>query len=578
LIICRRQRVARIAESSIKTLLEIRSDLAEQRQPNESTYREIAENVNPDMGDWGDNQEPGGKTPDSGKYRYDSTAMNASSLTADGVQGYAFSRSNPWFRIEQEGSEKDRRDSSRGFLQIAERQMYKQLNRSSFYDEGRLLTRSIMDFATGIMFREEMVEAALPVYRALHLKRCLIGESMYGNVDILVRDFWLTPQDAAKEFGEDALPQRIKDDRQNNKVKRWKFQQFIFPRDLFDLDIETPPGKEFVSIYLADCEPYTAVQIHGYETKPFFVVRFARSYDGGAWGSGSPGMLQLANIKQLNGILKDRRRLSQKIASNPIKATEGMYGKINMTPDGVSYVPPGQDFTTIPPTGSLRELDTDIADLRRAINEAYHVDFFFLLSQNIERIKTATEASGIQGEKAAMLAAFFGRFGYEFLEPALEDLFMLELKAGRLPPPPPELQGKDIKIDFISPLYQLQKQYLQLNSTRQALAEIAALVEMQVSAGLYPDALDRVHIDNYIDIIAETFNMDRTVVREMADVEKMRKIRAQQNAAAMQFQVEAAKQKMQNDRMKAIADTVNKTKDLTPEQAAQIAGGAGRKS
>jgi hypothetical protein len=196
-----------------------------------------------------------------------------------------------------------------------------------------------------------------------------------------------------------------------------------------------------------------------------------------------------------------------------------------------------------------------------------------MLSQNIERVKTATEASGIQGEKAAMLAAFFGRLGYEFLEPLLEDLFLLELEAGRLPPPPAELQGQTMKIDFISPLYQMQKQYLGLNSTRQALGEIAAVVQMQVNAGMQPDALDKVNLDNYIDIIAETHNMDRRTVREIAEVEKMRKMRAQQQAAMMQFQMEQAKQKMQNDRMKAVADTMNKTKDVPPEAAAQMMGG-----
>lgn len=528
------------------------------------------------MGDWDDDQDPtkSGSTPDTGYSRYDSTAQNASSISADGIEGYAFGRQNPWFRIALEGNEKDKQDTSRSFLQISERQMYKQLNRSSFYDEARLFVRSILDFATGIMFREERADIGLPVYRTLHLKRCRIGETMYGDVDILVRDFWLTPQDAAKEFGEKNLPKEIRDDKENNKVRRWKFQHYIFPRGKFDLDISEPAGKEFISIYLAECDKSKIVDVGGYESKPFFVARFARSYDGGPWGSSSPGILQLSNIIQLSGTIKDRRRLSQRIAAPPIKATQGMYGRINLTPDGPSYVPPGEDFTMLPYNGTLQALDMDILDLRKAINEAYHTDFFLLLSQNIDRIKTATETSGIQGEKAAMLAAFFGRLGYEFLEPLLEDLFIMELKAGRLPPPPPDLQGKTIKIDFISPLYQLQKQYLQLNSTRQALVEIAGIVQMQVNAGMQPDAMDRVNLDNYIDIIAESYNMDRTIVREMADVEKMRQMRAKQQAAMMQFQVEAAKQKMQNERMKAVADTIGKTKDISPEQAAAMTGGA----
>ena len=526
------------------------------------------------MGEWTDERDPiqSGKTPDTGRTRYDSTAENASSLSADGIEGYAFGRQNPWFRIALEGEEAEQRDTQADFLQISERQMYKQLNRSSFYDEARLYARSVLDFATAIMFRQHNVEMGLPVYRTLHLKRCLIGENMYGDVDVLVRDFWLTPQDAAGEFGLDNLPFPIKQAYDQSSVSRWKFQQFIFPKKRFDLDMERQT-KEYTSIYVADCSTMDAVKIGGYDSKPFFTSRFARAYDGGGWGSSSPGMLQLSNVKMLNGLMKDRIKLSQRRADPPVKATPGMYGKINLTPGGPTYVPPGEDWTLVPYPGDLAALDTDIVELRKRVNEAYHTDFFLMLSQNIERVKTATEASGIQGEKAAMLAAFFGRLGYEFLEPLLEDLFLLELEAGRLPPPPAELQGQTMKIDFISPLYQMQKQYLGLNSTRQALGEIAAVVQMQVNAGMQPDALDKVNLDNYIDIIAETHNMDRRTVREIAEVEKMRKMRAQQQAAMMQFQMEQAKQKMQNDRMKAVADTMNKTKDVPPEAAAQMMGG-----
>jgi hypothetical protein len=203
----------------------------------------------------------------------------------------------------------------------------------------------------------------------------------------------------------------------------------------------------------------------------------------------------------------------------------------------MNYLRPGEDFTPAAVAGGAQSFDQDIGLIQKEINENYYTDFFLILSQNMEKQKTATEVAEIQGEKAALMSSFYGRLTSEFLEPVLEDLFELEMKAGRIPPPPDILGGQALRLDMISPLSQMQKRYLMLGASQQALAEIAGMAQFN------PQVLDNIDFDRQVRNIAAAYGLDQRVIRDMADVERMRQARARQEAEMRQFamQQESAK-------------------------------------
>jgi hypothetical protein len=246
--------------------------------------------------------------------------------------------------------------------------------------------------------------------------------------------------------------------------------------------------------------------------------------------------MELPDIKQANSVRSDLSRLEQQMGRPPIKATEGLNGRINLRPNGVTSVRPGEDFALVQSVGDPKGMIDDLGRLQQAINEAYYTDFFLILSQNIQKQKTATEVAGIQGEKAALMSAFYGRLSAEFLEPMLEDLFSLELLSGRIPRPPESLmyQGRNLRLDMISPLAQMQRRYLMLGSSQQAIAEIGALAQFR------PDVLDNINFDQQARDIADAYGMDKRSVYDMADVMRMRQARAeaQQQAIARAQQLQ----------------------------------------
>jgi hypothetical protein len=380
------------------------------------------------------------------------------------------------------------------------------------------------------MTRADDVIRRIPAYKTQHLKHCCIDENPYGEADVLFRDFWADAFKAAAIFGEERLPKPVKEAYGKGQLKLWKFTQAVFPPDRYGLNIPKRDGQEYYSVFWADIERDRPLMDGYFQLKPFFVWRWSRNLDGGVWGSGSPGTAELADIKQANSVRADYSRIVQQMGRPPIKATEGLNGRINLKPNGVTSLRQGEDFTAVPVTGNPQGIMQDLALLQRAINEAYYTDFFLILSQNIEKQKTATEVAGIQGEKAALMSAFYGRLSAEFLEPALEDLFSLELLSGRIPPPPESLaaRGERLRIDMVSPLAQTQRRYLMLGSSQQAVAEILALYQIA------PSILDNLDLDRHVRNIADAYGIDKRVLVDMADVERLRQARAQQEAMMRQ--------------------------------------------
>jgi hypothetical protein len=498
----------------------------------DTLWKQAAQYINPDM-DWKENPDAAQK-PEDTTHIYDTTAIKASNTLADGIQGYSFARNQAWFKTALEDIEELSGDET-AWLQNAEKIMYRQTQKSNFYDEGRAFVKCCADFGTAIMTRTDDILRRIPTYKTQHLKYCCIDENPYGEVDVLFRDFWIDAYKAAAIFGKNNLPKNIKDAYEKGNMKLWKFTQVILPVDRYDIDIKRPQSKDYYTVYWSDIERDKPIVDGYYELKPFFVWRWSRNLDGGVWGSNSPGIMELPDIKQANSTRADYSRIVQQMGRPPLKATEGLSSRINLRPNGVTSLRPGEDFALVPVTGSPQGISDDLERLHKQINEAYYTDFFLILSQNIEKQKTATEVAGIQGEKAALMSAFYGRLSAEFLEPMLEDLFSLELLSGRIPRPPESLlqQERRIRLDMISPLAQMQRRYLLLGSSQQAIAEIAAMAQLN------PQILDNINFDQQARDIADAYGLDKRIVYDMADVMRMRQARAeaQQQALAQEQQL-----------------------------------------
>jgi hypothetical protein len=546
----------RIDSWSLTQLQIVYTEARQLRLFKDPVYQDIAKYINPDYEDtsWYLLSDPqmAGHRPNTGAYRYDTQAEQSSVKCAEGIMGYCFRRDAPWYRVEFEDEDENGRNSD--YLDLANKHTFKQFGRSSFYDETRRMIRTLLDFGTAVLQKQENPATGRPTYRELHLARSYLLENEWGEVDVLFRDYWLSPQSAVDYFGYRNLPAMIQRAWDLNQVRRWKFIEYIFPRNAFNLSVSST--RPFADVVVAELDKvWHPVRVSGFDSKPFWVPRYARSPDGGPWGVSAPGMLQLSNVRQLQGLVKQRDRLAERIGDPPLKATEGLYGLIKRDPGDATYLPPGNDYQLERAEGQLRDFDLTIAAKQTDIKAAYHEDFFLVLMNNIEKIteSTATGVRGIQSEQAALLSAFFGGLQYEFTEPVVIDMLRTEISAGRLPPPPRSAQGKPLKVTMTSPMYMLMRQALELDQVKNAMVEIGQLGQLQIALGQPPDVLDNFDLSADARRIAKTYNMPHDVVRDMSQVQKIRQGRAvaAQQAAAAQMQETASR--IQLNRAKATA-------------------------
>lgn len=516
-----------VTEKQLQRLIRTKQNLETDREIFMSRWKEIARQMISSYGTWGATSSMNPKKLDDTKDNFDNTANESSNQMADGLMGSCFGRNIAWFSLLFEDDDINDNEAAAEWLYDQEKKLYRQFDRSNFYDESRSFIRQGADFGTATMFMEEQPEEGKPFFRTLHPKDVVLMENRFGVVDTMFRDLYLTKDDAIAEFGEKNIPLTIKDS--EDYTKKHLFHQYIGANYRFDLDVDG--ADEYISVYWCDEDPTKAVKEERYPRKPFVAWRWNRDLEGSVYGTQAPGMMQISNMKSANVLEKNVIEHSQMIAGPPIKKTEGLV--INIKPRGVTSLKPGEDFAPVNVAGDLTFTEREREYIRQSIRQAYYSDFFLLLSRNVDKTKTATEVAGIMNEQSNIMSSFFNRLATEFLEPVIEFVFQNEMDHARLDAVPnslSEIAEKDIKIDFVSPMFMIQKRSHTIDNLMQAVTQILGLAQAN------PELVDKIKFDELADAIADGWNVRKLLIKSETDVKKIRDARLQAQAQMMQQQ------------------------------------------
>jgi head-to-tail connecting protein len=190
----------------------------------------------------------------------------------------------------------------------------------------------------------------------------------------------------------------------------------------------------------------------------------------------------------------------------------------------------------------LSGLLTDIQDVRQRIYQAFYADLFLMLANQppTGRQITAREIAERHEEKLLMLGPVLERLHDELLSPLVDITFSKQIAAGILPPPPPELQDMELKVEFVSTLAQAQKA-VGLGSLDRLLGTVGLIATGKGD----PSPWDKLDTDQIIDKYADMLGADPSVIVSDDKIVFMRESRkkalaAQQLAAAAQPMAQAA--------------------------------------
>ena len=167
------------------------------------------------------------------------------------------------------------------------------------------------------------------------------------------------------------------------------------------------------------------------------------------------------------------------------------------------------------------------------IREGLYNDLFRMLALSDRGDMTATEVNQRIEEKLIMLGPVVERLHAELLDVIIDRVFEICLRRGILPPPPVELEGKELKVEYISLLAQAQKM-IGTSAIDQFMALIGTYAE------IFPEMADIPDTDAVGDQYSEMLGVDPSLVRGQDERDERRAMREQ--AAQQQAQLEQAAQ------------------------------------
>jgi hypothetical protein len=171
----------------------------------------------------------------------------------------------------------------------------------------------------------------------------------------------------------------------------------------------------------------------------------------------------------------------------------------------------------------------DIQEYQNRIQRAFYEDLFLMLANSDRRQITAREIDERHEEKLLALGPVLEQLNQDLLDPLIDITFMIMERQGLIPEAPEELQGMDLRVEYISIMAQAQK-----------LAGIASIERFagfgQGLLQVNPEAADKIDFDQMIDVYADRLSLQPGIVRPDEQVAAMRKGRAEAQAKAQAVQ------------------------------------------
>lgn len=464
----------------------------------------------------------------------DNTALFASRTLAAGMMSGMTSPARPWFRLGLPDKKLMESEAVKSWLFEVTNIMRAVFSHSNTYRALHQMYEELGLFGTAASIVLTDFDNVIHHY-PLTTGEYAIGIDHRGHVNSICREFQMTVGQLVGQFGRDNCSSSVQNAHERNEVDRLvPVIHLIEPRAGRDTTKSDALNMRFRSIYI---EPSgTEDKVLGESGfKRFRALAPRWMVTGNDTYGGSPGMEALGDVKALQ---HQQRRKAQGIdyQTNPPIQVPTQYRDATRSrlPGGVMFVdqagPGGGVRAAFEVQLNLQHLLGDIQDTRERIKTAYYADLFMMLANDTRSGITATEVAERHEEKLLMLGPVLERLQNELLQPLIDITFETCADAGVLPPPPPELQGLELQVEFISTLAQAQR-VISAQGTDRLLGSVASLAQMK------PEVIDKIDFDQVIDDYADMYGVNPEIVLTDDVVAEMR---AQRAAAQAKAQAAAA--------------------------------------
>ena len=472
---------------------------------------------------------------------HDITALLSGELLAGALHSLMTNSASKWFRLGvEEPGLAEHPDVKLWVDQIAEPAMYRAINRpeAAFNPQMHEVYFDLTLFCTSALAIEEELGAG-PVFVSRPLHEIFIAEGAFNRIDTIFRNVRMTARQAKQRWGDKAPAQAKVFIAKDKPEERIDVLQAIRPNENIHVGRLDFTGMPWSSLYL-DAKDKTVIDEGGFWELPIMVARWSK--DPGEVNGRGPGITALADAKMINAMWKTILVGAQKMVDPPILMdNDGVLTQLRTAPGSINI----QEATSLRPdsvrpllTQGRPDIGIDLINRKQEnIKSAFHSEVLPLFNSPY---MTATQVLELVQQAQRFLSPILGRLQTELLEPLIQRVFGIEMRAGRMGPIPKILAGQNISVEYISPIARAQK-----------ATDVSAIVETFAVAAeldaLAPGTSDNLDADLAIRSIADAKGIPVSIVRDASFVAEIRK----------QQQELAAEQKQQQELL-ATADAASK--------------------
>jgi hypothetical protein len=485
----------------------------------------------------------------------DSTGTLAARTLRSGMMSGITSPARPWFRLTTPDPDLAESAKVKDWLDLVVRRMNAVFLRSNLYNVLPMTYGDLGVFATSPMSVEEDIDDTIRCM-SFPVGSYMIAKDYRGKINTFLRDFRMTVRQLVDQFGR--LDEKGKPDWSvfSTQVKTmWDRSEYetwvdvchvIQPNEEYNPKKIESKFKKFSSCYYErgiggqdksagslDSIDGRYLSEKGYDNFPILCPRWEVTGED-VYGTECPGMSALGDVKQLQLGEKRGAQAIEKMVNPPMTApTQLQNRKISILPGDTTFVDvrEGQQGFRAAHEVNLRlmELENKQAQIRDRIKRAFYEDLFLMLANSDRREITAREIDVRQEEKLVALGPVLEQLNQDLLDPLIDNTFDYMIQQDQLPPPPDDIQGVKLRVEYVSVMAQAQK-LVSVGSVEKFLGFASSVAQFS------PEILDKINTDQAIDIYGDITSVPNGIIRSDDEVDQIRARKAQQQQAQQKLQ------------------------------------------
>lgn len=517
-------------ESTRQRVLRRFDELKRVRSSWERAWKTIVEQIQPYRARWGTSQFNDG-TPLTTNI-INSTPSDALRVFESGILSGMTSPAKPWIHLLAEDDELNDLEAVKKWLQLVQKVLLETLDKRGYYTAASGGGyRDVGMIGNSVILEEEDKEDMLPTFEAVPIGEYYLDVDEKNRVDTFFRERTFTVRQLVERFGYDNCSTVVQENWNNGNIaKTVETVHAIWPNIDYTDKAVGAKGMKWSSHWVeTKGEDDKLLEESGYREFPALCPRIG-ARTGEAYGRG-PGWFAVGDCLALQHLMKKLARMVDKTADPPMVGVDTIKTKrASLVPGDVTYVPPGvaNAFTpaqTIHPN-SIAVVREYIQDHENRIRDCFFYKLWMnLLNDPRAQRPTATEVEYTKQEVMLQLGPVLQAFNWELLAPLVDRTFNILLRAGKIPPPPPEMEGTSIKVQFISVMHMAQHM-VGISAIRELEQHVAGMAQLGSE-----EALLKLNVPRLLNEVGDMAGVPRDIMRTDEEVEEIQAERAAQMKA-----------------------------------------------